>query len=817
MKFLLHVILGVSMTALLGAVPNPAVPAASYESVSIVPLPVPAPKDLQAVITALEPYAGLQSQLIDCQIVLWLQQLSVTELQQLSTTIRPRWSADALSMEAQRIALPQRIKDAIASHPSLTASPEDRLTAIEAGRIQGARDWKVAVSNAKAMPEGDARVEFILGIRQSAGRAFSYAEASMIREVTEALLPSAHQINSSEEEEWMFLWPVNSIVQFAMTRSEKSRFSFARHLVENAERVCAKLEDAQALLTVFGAAAPGQSPLVPEAMGCVLAGRDSADFMQWWEKLPQNHREYAIRRGIAPLLRHDSKLIQPVLEKLTPEYVLQNPEITTAWYVHDPAAALAYLSRNPDFLKEIISWTHFAQMSPRSKSIPATLAVDLLNRYPGLDACLNLIHSFDPQKQTPADFASEILRLKDPKVRNSQLFQFAQKWGYHDGASANAWASHITDKEDRKMWIRGLFYKWFQQDPEAAAKAAEAAPELDADQRRKPQPSTRSIQPPRYVKHGEIKSPAVPTATPKPALKMRQSLAEQARPGQSPANLANLCRGVLVFSLPEIQALLEQFTADPPQDACENQVRQVLLERWAMLEPEAAARWLIYEGNGMHRKAIPLALVNLVLTNSALTVELERHLPWINPETRGMILKSLAMAQSPRVLLNSDSASIGTSAPFAKTGCGLIRLQLRLGCTRVGWMTLFRISESIGRTCHLRSAVVRFAVAWELVETALKIKGRPAHELRLRRSVHHFDRLLGSEASLTFIRLSLDTTEASRCRFSACQAELKCEFATTMSLLTLEFPAAILPRATDPGWTAIRWIRAGWQASFDAA
>ncbi len=37
----------------------------------------------------------------------------------------------------------------------------------------------------------------------------------------------------------------------------------------------------------------------------------------------------------------------------------------------------------------------------------------------------------------------------------------------------------------------------------------------------------------------------------------------------------------------------------------------------------------------------------------------------------------------------------------------------------------------------------RFAAAWDLVETAWLIKGRPAHELRLHRTSHHLERLPG--------------------------------------------------------------------------
>ena len=37
----------------------------------------------------------------------------------------------------------------------------------------------------------------------------------------------------------------------------------------------------------------------------------------------------------------------------------------------------------------------------------------------------------------------------------------------------------------------------------------------------------------------------------------------------------------------------------------------------------------------------------------------------------------------------------------------------------------------------------RFAAAWVLVKNAWAIKGRPAHELRLQRTAHHFERLPG--------------------------------------------------------------------------
>ncbi len=605
---------------------------------------MPPAQDLAAVFAALEPYAGLHSQLVDCQIALWLQQLSISELQQLRTAIPSPRTGHPYTAEAMTVELARRITDAIASHPTLQPSPQDPLFAIEAGRLQGARVWKSAVTTAKALPEGEARLQFILGIRQSAGGAFSFTEGAMIREVTQALLPASYQINSSEEEDWMFLWPANSIVQFALTKSEQSRFSIVRHLVENAHRVCSKLEEAQALLPAFGSSAQGQSPLVPEAMGWVLAGRDAASFMKWWEKLPQNHREYAITRAIAPLLRQDPTLIQPVLAQLTPEYVLRHDDITAAWYPHDPAAALAYYSRKSGFPEDFRSWTHSASMAPRMKSIPSALAVELLNRYPGLEACLNLVDSFDPLKQTPAEFANDILRLKEPKPRNFQLFQFAQKWGYHDGASANAWASHITLKEDRETWIRSLFGKWFKRDPEAAAAAAGSAPELDADQRKKPLPVTRTIKPARYVKHDETRPSAIPPVNPKPVPPItRQSLAERARPGQSPAHLASLCQTVLTLGLPEIHALLDHFITLPPVDARENQVRQLLLERWAMLEPEPATRWIIVEGNGMHREVMTLALANLVLVNPPLTIELMRQLPWENWQARSMILKSLAL------------------------------------------------------------------------------------------------------------------------------------------------------------------------------
>ena len=42
-----------------------------------------------------------------------------------------------------------------------------------------------------------------------------------------------------------------------------------------------------------------------------------------------------------------------------------------------------------------------------------------------------------------------------------------------------------------------------------------------------------------------------------------------------------------------------------------------------------------------------------------------------------------------------------------------------------------------------QSPAARFAAAWELVEDAWLIKGRPSHELRLQRTAHHLERLPG--------------------------------------------------------------------------
>jgi hypothetical protein len=42
-----------------------------------------------------------------------------------------------------------------------------------------------------------------------------------------------------------------------------------------------------------------------------------------------------------------------------------------------------------------------------------------------------------------------------------------------------------------------------------------------------------------------------------------------------------------------------------------------------------------------------------------------------------------------------------------------------------------------------QSPAARFAAAWELVETAWQIKGRPLHELRLQRSAHRLEQLPG--------------------------------------------------------------------------
>ena len=96
---------------------------------------MPPAKDLAAVLAALDPYAGWHSQLVDCQIALWLQQLSIAELQQLRTAIPSPWTGHPHAMEAMTVELARRVTHAIASHPTLQSSPQDPLTAIEAGRL----------------------------------------------------------------------------------------------------------------------------------------------------------------------------------------------------------------------------------------------------------------------------------------------------------------------------------------------------------------------------------------------------------------------------------------------------------------------------------------------------------------------------------------------------------------------------------------------------------------------------------------------------------------------------------------------------------
>jgi hypothetical protein len=56
--------------------------------------------------------------------------------------------------------------------------------------------------------------------------------------------------------------------------------------------------------------------------------------------------------------------------------------------------------------------------------------------------------------------------------------------------------------------------------------------------------------------------------------------------------------------------------------------------------------------------------------------------------------------------------------------------------------------EAAGRDFDLhfwqaQPPAARFAAAWELVETAWVLKGRPTHELRLQRTAHRVERLPG--------------------------------------------------------------------------
>ena len=280
-----------------------------YEKVAVVPLPLPPPTELGKVTAALEPYGKLNSRIVRAQIALWLQKVSANDLQTLLASIPVGWSADPF--QTRELGLSETISDVLSTHPDLQTSPENPLTAIAAGRVDGNKDYRAALVTARSDP-GIKRFgpNTCLGVVQSAGQASSYGAAQKVREAVMPLLPAdeRHSLTAYQFDAWTYLWPAQSIAAWALTKPEEERFGHIRHVFDHGAEFFSSLEEATAFLTNFGRDATGQAPLVAEAMGKVLAARDPQAFMKWWLALPKNEQLFAIDDAIGPLLRQNPKL-----------------------------------------------------------------------------------------------------------------------------------------------------------------------------------------------------------------------------------------------------------------------------------------------------------------------------------------------------------------------------------------------------------------------------------------------------------------------------------------------------------------------------
>ena len=227
-----------------------------YDKVAVVPLPLPPPTELGKVTDALVPYGKLNSRIVRAQIALWLQKLPADDLQKLRASIPGGWSGlgTETGFSAFELGLADAISEALSTHPDLQISSENPLTAIEAGRVDGSKDYRAALVTAEKIPDQKIRTQYLLGVVQSAGQANSYGEAQEVRDAVLPLLAGdeRHTLTAYQFGAWTYLWPAQSIAAWARTKPEGHRFGPIRHVFEHGAEFFATLEEATAFLPNFG-------------------------------------------------------------------------------------------------------------------------------------------------------------------------------------------------------------------------------------------------------------------------------------------------------------------------------------------------------------------------------------------------------------------------------------------------------------------------------------------------------------------------------------------------------------------------------------
>jgi hypothetical protein len=674
---------------------------------AVIPLPERPSSDLREIIVALEPYQHLNSWLVEAQVVLWLRQLEVGELEAMEKLIPHGWAANEY-LKARTLSLDARIAEALAAHPARPVSGDDPRTALEAGRRAGAQDWEAALAAADKIADPKNRDQFLLGLRQAANRAATLAEARERRAAVVPMLRNEEQQRTKSfyaEEDWMALWPAAAVATWIDALPAEQRDRQIGEAMKRGAELFGNREEAVAFLAdrpqtpAIAAMSDGFFPAM------MTAARDPESFLAWYEKNPDPNKSSLLPKVMVPLLRRDPQAAPRVLRGFSSAREEDVRDIWKAWLLYDPAAAMAWASKQPAFAKLRPPDLSYA----KAKRLPPAEVVDLVNRYPILADVSGLMYDgLAPRDMEPAAVGREILRIKEAKIQQRALSQlasrwalrdsaaalawarklpdeakrkvgvesvmrewlrtepvravavlqsvkelteaektklmmdeyFCSKWAAQDGAAALAWVREIHDKEERLRRLRCVIRAWLPVDPALAGPALQGIEEIsDAEKAGLQAEETRRLERARQPDLTKLVRFTKLTARPMIPLpkggntdaatieKARRALAELAYPGAPAAANASLCAEVLKLGEDTTTALREDFGKQPPQNARENTLWRLLLERWALSAPEAAARWIAVKGNGLAREVFPLALSGLAPLDAELAFHLADQIP----------------------------------------------------------------------------------------------------------------------------------------------------------------------------------------------
>jgi hypothetical protein len=641
-------------------------PRVKSEQVAVVPLPEVPPAKFQPLYELAKPYLGRGSRLIDAQLALWLQQRSPAELKDLLLQIPTGWPGVMYSEFSEFAA------EALQTHPNLKLAKDNPTATMETGRRAGLEKGVAAIEEAKTFADPKLRDAFLLGVEQNADRAESYTASRSFRfAVLAELSTEKKQEAEYRREKWSQPWPALSVLEWLKSLPADKRYNDSIEFFEQADWFFAGLAQAMPHTATLGREEPSYATVTRNAMAKVLAAREPEAAVVLVRE--QMKRSNFPDDFFGPLARQNLKLAQSLAEEVG-DFTYPG-DIAKPLARYDLVHALKWLSARERFRTDPTFAMGFIQ---EVQPLEPAAIVNLWNEYPGLKQAHSgsLVYQigdwFDPRRHRAEDYANELLRLKDPEFRRSAVFSFGRRWLKHDAAAALAWGKKNLADPDRKDALSLLLRSYIVTDGAKAAKVLEEDPGIPPDLRDSlkkdfasqlaapPAPTpTPTVQP--ATEHAQMYYVMIPRYSPDPKArlaalqpggttgeaevkKLRAELAALSHPGQPAAVDAPLCARVLALGNDTVQALRTDFKARPPVDARENGVFRLLLERWALTAPREAADWMLREGSGFARAALPFALTRLV------TIDQEKALRLLNrsPEedelwrVREMLLAALA-------------------------------------------------------------------------------------------------------------------------------------------------------------------------------